>query len=60
MTANNDITGDRLVSKVPSKEFLDNYDQIFRKEQLSVDSGSDCGCGSDSKRNPPLVNEEVK
>jgi len=26
----NDVTGDEIKSKVPSKEFLDNYDRIFR------------------------------
>lgn len=27
----NDITGDRLVSKVPSAEYRDNFDSIFSK-----------------------------
>lgn len=31
MTSTNDITGDRLATKIPSKKFLDNYDLIFRK-----------------------------
>ncbi len=29
MTARNDITGDKLQSKVSSKEYADNYDTIF-------------------------------
>ena len=32
MATNNDITGDRLVTGVPSKEYLDNYDKIFSKK----------------------------
>ena len=31
MATRNDITGDDLISKVPSKQYLDNYDAIFRK-----------------------------
>jgi hypothetical protein len=33
MAAINDITGDSIASKVPSKNFLDNYDAIFRKNK---------------------------
>lgn len=33
-TATNDITGDSLTSKTPSKEYLNNYDSIFRKDQM--------------------------
>lgn len=29
MTAHNDITGDKLQSKVTTKEYADNYDKIF-------------------------------
>lgn len=29
----NDITGDSIQSKVTSKEYLDNYDRIFGKNQ---------------------------
>lgn len=31
MTSKNDITGDAIKSKVPSKEYLDRFDAIFRK-----------------------------
>ncbi len=31
MATRNDITGDDLISKVPSKQYMDNYDAIFRK-----------------------------
>lgn len=33
MVARNDVTGDRLVSKAPTKEYEDNYDLIFRKKK---------------------------
>jgi hypothetical protein len=33
MADTNEHTGARLVSKVPSKEFLDNYDLIFKKDK---------------------------
>jgi hypothetical protein len=26
----NDITGDEIKSRIPSREYLDNYDRIFR------------------------------
>ena len=32
MTARNDITGDRLVSKTPTEDFRNNYDLIFKKK----------------------------
>ena len=31
MTSSNDITGDRLVSKPPSKEYQDGWDKLFGK-----------------------------
>ena len=31
--ATNDITGARLVSKVPDKEYLDGWDRIFNKNK---------------------------
>ena len=33
MTANNDITGDRLVSKPATQNFLDNFDQVFKQKK---------------------------
>lgn len=32
----NDITGDTLVTKVASPEYLDNYDRIFRKMKVRI------------------------
>ena len=40
MATTNDITGDEIKSKGPSKDYLDNYDLIWgkkKKEQLSED-----------------------
>ena len=34
----NDITGDRLSTKVASQEYLNNYDLIFRKPKTVVES----------------------
>jgi hypothetical protein len=31
-TAQNDITGDKIASKIPSQEYLSNFDLIFRKK----------------------------
>jgi hypothetical protein len=39
----NDITGDNIISKAPSKAYEDNYDRIFRKEVDSLCSI----CGKD-------------
>jgi hypothetical protein len=33
MAAKNDITGASIVTKAPSKQYLDNYDKIFRKKK---------------------------
>ena len=32
-TAKNDITGDLIKTKTPSKQYEDNYDDIFRTEE---------------------------
>lgn len=29
MTATNDITGDKLVSKIPTDEYRENFDRVF-------------------------------
>ena len=29
----NDVTGQRMITKVPSQAYLDNYDLIFRKKK---------------------------
>ena len=31
MRTHNNITGDKIQSKVPSQDYKDNYDKIFRK-----------------------------
>lgn len=34
----NDITGDRLVSKIPTDEYRDNWEIIFKKPASCLDS----------------------
>lgn len=34
MVANNDITGDAIMTPPVSKAYRDNYDQIFRKKKI--------------------------
>lgn len=37
MPTKNDVTGDTIQSKGPSKKYMDNYDAIFgKKDQKSV------------------------
>jgi hypothetical protein len=38
MAANNDITGDAIITAPASKAYRDNYDQIFRKDESSLPS----------------------
>lgn len=33
MTATNDITGDKIKSKIKSKAYQENYDKIFRSKK---------------------------
>lgn len=33
MSSKNDITGDKLISKVSTQKYRDNYDKIFRKNK---------------------------
>ena len=33
----NNITGDKIISKKNSTEFLDNFDGIFRKKKAEID-----------------------
>lgn len=35
-TAQNDITGDKIASKIPSKDYLSNFDLIFRKKVVDT------------------------
>jgi hypothetical protein len=51
MVARNDITGDAIQTKNASQSYRDNYDNIFRKDNVQVrveenteDIGK-CGCG---------------
>ena len=41
MATKNDITGDALISRVPSQQYKDNYDAIFRKPKEHNDSDSE-------------------
>jgi hypothetical protein len=34
----NDITGDKLISRINSKQFEDNFDLIFKKQVDELDS----------------------
>jgi hypothetical protein len=47
-TAKNDVTGDSIISKPPSKAYSDNYDRIFMgnkkpKEPMTKESNRDHG-----------------
>ena len=42
MSNRNDVTGDKLQTKIPSQEYKDNYDDIFRKPK-SVESDEQRG-----------------
>lgn len=33
MTSRNDITGDKIQTKVVTQEYRENYDKIFKKDQ---------------------------
>ncbi len=37
LTSINDVTGERMMTKVPSKAYLDNYDKIFRKNKVELE-----------------------
>lgn len=40
MPTKNDVTGDSIQSKAPSKKYMDNYDAIFGKK-TAVDDAAD-------------------
>ena len=42
MVTRNDITNNKIQSKVTSKNYLDNYDKIFGKK-VPIDVGGPCG-----------------
>jgi hypothetical protein len=33
-TSTNEITGNKIASKIPSQEYLSNFDSIFRKTKI--------------------------
>lgn len=39
MSNRNEVTGDKLQTKIPSKEYKDNYDAIFRKDKQEETKG---------------------
>jgi hypothetical protein len=41
MAATNDITGDEIKSKGPSKAYLNNYDLIWGKKKSDDNTGTD-------------------
>jgi hypothetical protein len=43
MVANNDITGDAIITAPASKAYRDNYDQIFRKKKEADAICDNCG-----------------
>lgn len=46
MASHNDITGDAIKSRVNSKEFENNFDNIFRKKEKVVEAAALCDiCG---------------
>lgn len=54
MTSKNDITGDKLQSKLTTKEYRDGWDAIFGKAGYSRPEDTCCGKGS------PCKGHEVK
>ena len=40
MSGRNDITGDRLINKTLSKQGEENWDRIFKKEDINLNKGS--------------------
>lgn len=52
----NDITGDSIISKIPTDKYRDNYDMIFRKkseDEILIDLVQ-----NDEKVNDVLCNDE--
>jgi hypothetical protein len=49
MTSKNDITGDLIKSKSPSKKYYDNYDKIFRKDKPNENSINDPPSSADNE-----------
>ena len=68
MTSHNDITGDKIQTKVTTEEYRDNYDKIFSKEDydeydktienlLQVDIPC---CGGSTSCTAPCVADKCK
>jgi len=55
MSDTNNITLDKIVTKVSSKEYLDNYDAIFRKGNTDSVGGNGV-----SPSKPVVTPKEVK
>jgi len=49
MAAKNDITGDSIQTKGPSKPYEDNYDLIFGKKC------GKCGFKNNMQKEPPVI-----
>ncbi|UTS52166.1 hypothetical protein [Synechococcus phage BUCT-ZZ01] len=54
MAGTNDITGDTLVSKIPSTQYKDNWDTIFICNNESADKKcKNCDCWKNQDVNQP-------
>ncbi len=60
----NDVTGDRLVSKIGSKAYGDNFDLIFKKQVDELDSTAldiaDAAVGHNQISDEELFNSKKK
>lgn len=55
-TASNEITGDKLQTKVTSQAFRDNYDAIFRKPKEQTTNVSEVKYSTEDKHQPQGMN----
>ena len=51
----NDITGDALISRVPSQKYKDNYDLVFRNKNKQI---TDVPLADDGNKNDVSKKEE--
>ena len=59
MVTKNEITGDSIQSKGPSKAYLDNYDKIFGKNQkLKQKSMTELNWDGDEEENKDEVSQD--
>lgn len=56
--ATNDITGDKLISKVTTDAYRDNYDLIFGKLASNSDTPSTDDHGITTDKNEGAINEK--